>query len=664
MIRNEYTLELCNVFHTGQVEPGTCFQRLMGSVKTGVILKDVSLEVHGGEVLAVLGSKGSGKRALLEVISRRAQGPTRGQILLNGAHMSLRLFQQNCGYVTHKCDLLPGLTVEQTLHYASHITTASKRSRMKQVMADLALTQVGNRAVGDLTQSEYRRLAIGVQLVRDPVVLLLDEPTWDLDPLNTYLVISILSNHARKYGRIVVLTMEKPRSDVFPFLDRVAYLCLGDVVYTGGTRLMLDYFRSIGFPCPELENPLMYYLCLSTVDRRSRERFIESNHQIAALVEKFKLEGGPFRRKTSTVAPGGVQIVDSASDPLTVANIVPGSATPSLSNNKVPLSAFGRPSAFAVAFTLYMRNLAATFNFRVAGLTHIFLRLLALPVFHLLLWIFYSGMEDYQRTFITRNGLIFNCLAGAYFVSIIVTVCTFPAFRTRYYQEAQEGLYSGPLFLLSYWLLAVPFAVISVGAATRITFLLTGLQSTTDWLLFAAVQFACYLLAQQQTIALLLVVRSSFTAATVSVYITVIYLMLGSGALRAFHSLSEWLVYLTYATQPRYAGAFLNLQMFGNNNWVNLNGLPQDSRTNCSAHIPQTQESLVAASSSFGCRYADGMAYIMERYGRDNNDVLSDMLELDVNLAIAFAFPVGLAIFNSLLYLVPLPAFIKAKFRE
>lgn len=46
-----------------------------------------------------------------------------------------------------------------------------------------------------------------------------------------------------------------------------------------------------------------------------------------------------------------------------------------------------------------------------------------------------------------------------------------PAFRTRYYQEAQEGLYGGPLFLLSYWLLAVPFAVISVGAATRITFL-------------------------------------------------------------------------------------------------------------------------------------------------------------------------------------------------
>jgi ABC-type multidrug transport system ATPase subunit len=47
--------------------------------------------------------------------------------------------------------------------------------------------------------------------VRDPVVLLLDEPMWDLDPLNTYFIVSILANHAKKYNRIVLLTMEKPR---------------------------------------------------------------------------------------------------------------------------------------------------------------------------------------------------------------------------------------------------------------------------------------------------------------------------------------------------------------------------------------------------------------------------------------------------------------------
>ncbi len=74
----------------------------------------------------------------------------------------------------------------------SQVSQYVKNARVKQVVADLALVQVCDRPVETLTQSEYRRVTIGVQLVRDPVVLLLDEPTWDLDPLNTYFIISIL----------------------------------------------------------------------------------------------------------------------------------------------------------------------------------------------------------------------------------------------------------------------------------------------------------------------------------------------------------------------------------------------------------------------------------------------------------------------------------------
>lgn len=58
MISSDHVLELVGVFHTGQVEPGSCFQKLTGSVPSGVILKDVSMEVHAGEVMALLGSKG------------------------------------------------------------------------------------------------------------------------------------------------------------------------------------------------------------------------------------------------------------------------------------------------------------------------------------------------------------------------------------------------------------------------------------------------------------------------------------------------------------------------------------------------------------------------------------------------------------------------------
>lgn len=144
----------------------------------------------------------------------------------------------------------------------------SKSSKVRQILADLALSQVANKRVEYLNISERRRLAIGVQLVRESVMVLLDEPTLGLDPLDAYLLVSILSNYAKKTGCGIMLSMEKPRSDVFPFLDRALFLCLGGVVYSGSTRKMLEYFVGIGFPCPELENPLMYYLCLSTVDRR------------------------------------------------------------------------------------------------------------------------------------------------------------------------------------------------------------------------------------------------------------------------------------------------------------------------------------------------------------------------------------------------------------
>ncbi|CAH0555159.1 unnamed protein product [Brassicogethes aeneus] len=111
----------------------------------------------------------SGKKALLDVISRRVQGPTRGQILLNNQPMTMSLFQQNGGYFTHKCDLIPGLTVEQTLFYTpTKLTGYQKKTKVKQIMADLALSQVANRCSENLTKSEYRRLIIGVQLIKDP----------------------------------------------------------------------------------------------------------------------------------------------------------------------------------------------------------------------------------------------------------------------------------------------------------------------------------------------------------------------------------------------------------------------------------------------------------------------------------------------------------------
>ncbi|ROT84474.1 hypothetical protein C7M84_022324 [Penaeus vannamei] len=126
----EFVLELIASSHGAvhparslSVEPGSCVQKLGGTY-----LRSHSQDgsgVHGGSSCRPW-VEGSGKRALLEVISRRAQGPTRGQILLNHVPMSLRLFQDSCGYVTHKTQLLEGLTAKQTLEYAAKLSLSSK----------------------------------------------------------------------------------------------------------------------------------------------------------------------------------------------------------------------------------------------------------------------------------------------------------------------------------------------------------------------------------------------------------------------------------------------------------------------------------------------------------------------------------------------------------
>ncbi|XP_068630881.1 ATP-binding cassette sub-family G member 5 [Battus philenor] len=640
MLGSDYTLELCNVFHSGQVEPGNFFQRLTGGVKTGIILKDVSMLTHSGEVTAILGSKGSGKRALLDVIARRV--PCKGHILLEGLPLEEEQFRNTCALVRHSTKLLPGLSVQQTLSLSlTKISGYLKSSKVKQVMADLALSQVAHKCVTNLTKSEYRRLVIGVQLIRDPLILLLDEPTWDLDPLNTYLVISILSNAAKKYGTTIILTMEKPRSDVFPFLDRVVYLCLGDVVYAGPTRNLLDYFGSIGFPCPQLENPLMYYLCLSTVDRRSRERFIESNHQIAALVEKFKMEGQGIMQGNMTEHS---RIINP---------------------NKMQMN-YGKPSGFKVIWMLYLRILVSIFNIKKHGLKQMSMRLLSLPIYFLILWIFYSEAQDFQRTFITKSGLIFNVMVGTYFISIMNTICLYGPYRTRYYQESQEGLYSGASLLLSWNLVSLPFSFITTFISAAIVYPILGdISENLEYIYFALVLWSCYIYAEQQCIAVMMFVKNGLIAAIVNIYLTCIYVMLASGVLRSYKGFEEWLFYLTYITHTRYASVFMHRNIFKQ---PTFNILPYSTSENCTAitSLIQTSSNLNTNSNS-NCRYASGKAFLTERFTSKNfaGDVYqAGDLNPEFNLGISFAFSLGIMIFNKFLYLIPLPGYITDKFRE
>lgn len=94
--------------------------------------------------------------------------------------------------------------------------------------------------------------------------------------------------------------------------------------------------------------------------------------------------------------------------------------------------------------------------------------------------------------------------------------------------------------------------------------------------------------------------------------------------------------------------------MFGEGRLYNL---PQETGLSCSI--------TGFSSEQFVCRYLDGGVYLAERYNQGSADYsISEMLDSNFNLIVTFVFPVSFAVLNCLLYLIPLPAFIKAKFRD
>lgn len=129
---------------------------------------------------------------------------------------------------------------------------------------------------------------------------------------------------------------------------------------------------------------------------------------------------------------------------------------------------------------------------------------------------------------------------------------------------------------------------------------------------------------------------------------------------RSIKGLQDWLYYLTYATQTRYASAFLSRQVFSSPNL--LGGLPYDSKINC------TNMNLIETFSAITdpyCKYANGNAFLTGRYSRETTDLIfHSILDIEKNLGITFAFTLGIITFNLFLYMIPMPAFLKAKFRE
>jgi putative ABC transport system ATP-binding protein len=200
------TVDLRMVYHVGKVEVDA--------------LRGVSIDVERGEFVGIVGPSGCGKSTLLHVLGGLAR-PTAGRIVVDGVVISAvsdaertRVRREKIGFVFQRFNLLPTLSVRGNLEIARQIQGdgVPARERLLEILEVVGLPHKLNMKPLDLSAGEQQRIAIARAVIGDPAIVLADEPTGNLDSVNSSLVLELFKDLNRKLGQTILMITHNPEA--------------------------------------------------------------------------------------------------------------------------------------------------------------------------------------------------------------------------------------------------------------------------------------------------------------------------------------------------------------------------------------------------------------------------------------------------------------------
>lgn len=171
------------------------------------IVNDLSFDVHAGEVFAFLGANGSGKTSTIRSILRIYE-PTSGELLIDGKPFtSERGFL--IGYLPEERGLYTRSKVLDTMIYFGELKGMSREKAKKfslEFLEQVGLSDKAELKIKKLSGGQQQKIQLGVAIMGDPKVLILDEPTKGLDPVNRKLLLDIVDQHQQKGAAVIYIT--------------------------------------------------------------------------------------------------------------------------------------------------------------------------------------------------------------------------------------------------------------------------------------------------------------------------------------------------------------------------------------------------------------------------------------------------------------------------
>ncbi|KAL5627865.1 hypothetical protein BROUX41_002613 [Berkeleyomyces rouxiae] len=289
-------------------------QRFKPQPEIKTLLHDVSASFRPGSLTAILGGSGSGKTTLLNTLAERVSSSRlsiAGYVSVNGR---AGIHGARHAYVMQQDVLQPALTVRETLSYAAALrlpatVAAGERQRIvEQVILELGLkecaeTRIGSAQHGGCSGGEKRRVSIGVQMLANPSLLFLDEPTTGLDATSAFQLVRTLKALAAR-GRTIVTTMHQPRSEIWALFDGLVLLSKGSPVFSGSRDDCVAWFGRLGFALPPFVNPAEHMVDIAAVDNRTPEREAASKARVDRLKAAWKTESARVYPESPDVAAG------------------------------------------------------------------------------------------------------------------------------------------------------------------------------------------------------------------------------------------------------------------------------------------------------------------------------------------------------------------------
>jgi len=212
-----------------------------------VVLRDIDLDVHKGEVVVVLGPSGSGKSTMLRCINR-LEHPTSGSIVVEGVDVcakgvDLNKVRTHLGMVFQQFNLFAHMTVLQNVMLGPvdvlGVSKDEARERAMDLLSRVGVAEQADKVPAQLSGGQQQRVAIARSLAMQPKAMLFDEPTSALDPEMINEVLEVMVRLAQQGMTMIVITHEM--NFARRVADRVVFMADGQIVETGTPDEFFDH---------------------------------------------------------------------------------------------------------------------------------------------------------------------------------------------------------------------------------------------------------------------------------------------------------------------------------------------------------------------------------------------------------------------------------------